>query len=468
MSEGETRPSTKALALFEKGTEAAQKSNFAYAIDMFLQALKDEPGSIQFRQALRAAERLQFDNDPKKVGMMARSKAKMARAGIGIAKSRGKWSEALDACEDVFKFHPWDIHTARDAAEIAEQLQQPVLAKWFMESVFAQVGDDAAFLRQMAQVYELNKEWDRAIACWERVQKAVPADEEARRKIKGLTANATITRSGLEGALQRHPTGNSGPEKASAEPDLEDLKRQAMTPEERLRKQIEDEPTRVGPYLELADLLKQTNKLDEAEKVLADGRQASGDNPILREAHADVQISRLQRARGSYAKRVQADPHDLDAKDKLAQLTSKLQEYELREFRRRAEHRPEDHALRLQYGIRLMNAGRADDAIAEFQQSRNATTTSVKLQALYQLGLCFEAKNLPKLAERNYHEALKLIERDGEVGMLNALHYRLGRAAEAHGDHRAAEEHYNEVAANDYTYEDVAERLQNLNRPAGS
>ena len=46
---------------------------------------------------------------------------------------------------------------------------------------------------------------------------------------------------------------------------------------------------------------------------------------------------------------------------------------------------------------------------------------------------------------------------------LNALHYRLGRVAEAQGNTEAAEEHYNEVAANDYTYLDVAQRLRNLN-----
>ena len=43
-----------------------------------------------------------------------------------------------------------------------------------------------------------------------------------------------------------------------------------------------------------------------------------------------------------------------------------------------------------------------------------------------------------------------------------ALHYRLGRVAETLGNNEAAEEHYNEVAANDYTYLDVAERLRRL------
>lgn len=458
--------SVQALALFEKGNEAALKSNFDYAVQMYLDALKIEPGNLRFRQSLRAAERLRYENDPGKVGWKAASKSKMARPGISLAKSRGKWSEVLDLCEDVFKYHPWDVHVSRDAAEAAEHLGQPALAKWYLELVFAQAGDDPAFFRHLAQTYELNKDWERAIHCWERVQKKDPTDDEARRKIKGLTANATITRSGLEDAVNKAPSGLSGPEQ-DAQPDLEELKRLAMTPEQRLRQQIQEEPQRVGPYLELADILKHQNKLDDAERILAEGRKATDDDPILHEAHADVQLSRLQRAAASYEKRLKTDPNDLHSRDKLAQITAKLQEYELREFKRRVEHRPEDAALRLQFGMRLAKAGRPDEAIAEFQQARGAAAANLKLQALYQLGLCFEAKNLPKLAERNYQEALKLVEKDGEQSMINALHYRLGRAAESHGDKKAAEEHYNEVAANDYTYEDVAQRLENLNRADG-
>ncbi len=84
-----------------------------------------------------------------------------------------------------------------------------------------------------------------------------------------------------------------------------------------------------------------------------------------------------------------------------------------------------------------------------------------KLEALYHLGLSFEANNSPKLAERNYKEAIKLLDPEDKEHF-NALHYRLGRVAETLGNTEAAEEHYNEVAANDYSYLDVAQRLKRL------
>ena len=50
----------------------------------------------------------------------------------------------------------------------------------------------------------------------------------------------------------------------------------------------------------------------------------------------------------------------------------------------------------------------------------------MKIEAFYQTGLSFEANNAPKLAERNYEEALKLLEAEDKE-KFKALHYRLGR-----------------------------------------
>ena len=69
---------------------------------------------------------------------------------------------------------------------------------------------------------------------------------------------------------------------------------------------------------------------------------------------------------------------------------------------------------------------------------------------------------MAKLAERNYQDALKELD-PADEDTFKALHYRLGRLAEEHGNPVAAEEHYNEVANLDYNYLDVARRIQDLN-----
>ena len=86
-----------------------------------------------------------------------------------------------------------------------------------------------------------------------------------------------------------------------------------------------------------------------------------------------------------------------------------------------------------------------------------------QVQANLFAGQSFEANGALKLAERHYQEALRAADANDHK-TVNELHYRLGRIAESLGNKSEAEEHYNEVAANDYGYLDVAQRLRDLNK----
>ena len=119
----------------------------------------------------------------------------------------------------------------------------------------------------------------------------------------------------------------------------------------------------------------------------------------------------------------------------------------------------------MKFGRLLAEAGKHDEAIGAFQKARSYP--DLKAEALHQAGLSFEAKNLAKLAEKNYFEALTVSD-PADLNIRNALRYRLGRVCEAQNKLKEAEDYYNEVAAEDYTYLDVAQRLQGLNDRADS
>jgi tetratricopeptide (TPR) repeat protein len=444
---------------FSTGNDAALKSNFDYAIQMYRDAAMLVPEHLQYRQALRGIERRKFHNEPSKVGWTVGPRVQPLRLKIKTAKAKKDWNHVINLCEDLLAHNPWDVGASTDLAEAAEHLELLPLARWSMESVQSQVGKDAEFWRVMAHIYEINEDWQKAIDSWEKVKQYAPNDENARRKMNSLSASATIKRSGLHEALNRQVSGPSGPEKANAE--LDELKKDSgLSIEQRWERLIAEDPQRVGNYLSYAEDLKAQNKLDEAQKVLARGLEANPDEQVLKSAYADVQISRLNRAIEAWAKKLKKDPNDAEAKARYAQLKEKLDAYEISDFRRRVDSQPTDMHLRLQFGKKLIGIGQVDAAIAELQQAtRNIAT---RVPALYQLGLAFEAKNLPKLAERNYTEALAALDADDQA-LFNDLHYHLGRLAESQGNVKAAEEHYNEVAANDFGYKDVATRLGNLN-----
>jgi tetratricopeptide (TPR) repeat protein len=347
------------------------------------------------------------------------------------------------------------------AADAAEQSGLLVLAQWFVESVQG-VTKDVDFFKFAAHIHEVNESWQKAINCWETVKKLSPNDQDANRQINALSAAGTIKRAGLEDSLDKRAAAAAAGEPAEAlDVKLARLKHEQLTPEQRLIKEVVANPSAVHAYVELADLYKKHGDLDKAEKVLAKGRKANPDDHGLASIYEDTQISRLKKARDSQQQRVHQYTEDTAAKAKLDQLNQMLDKYEAEAFRRRVQLHPEDSKLHFDLGVILARVGDHDGAIAEFQQARASTNPVQKVQALYHLGMSFETNNAPKLAERNYKEAIKLLEPDDKETFL-ALHYRLGRVSETLSNTEAAEEHYNEVAAHDYSYLDVAARLKRL------
>jgi tetratricopeptide (TPR) repeat protein len=449
----------KAKTFFKYGNDATLKSNLDYAIDMYKQACKLAPENLTYRQALRGVQRRKFNNDPSKVGMLVGARNQPIRMRARSARSRGKYAHSLDVCEEAFAHNPWDVAAARDASEAAEQMGCLPLAEWYVESVQAQA-KDAEFFRHAAHVHERNGSWQKAIACWEQVKKLDPNDESSSRQINALSASQTIQRAGLEESLEKRTKPSAAETSDELSAKLERLKTEQLSPEDRWLKEIRENPNQIWPYLNLAEHHRNRSQFDAAEKILAHGLKANAKDPMLQQAYADVQMTRMKRAIESWSQRIKDRPDDMAAKAKLDQLTQLLSDYEIKEYRRRSAASPEDTNLHYQLGLCLARAGLHDEAIAEFQQARSSP--ALKIQALTQAGLSFEANSAYKLADRTYSEALKALE-DGDSTNFLLLHYRLGRVAEALGNSEAAEEHYNEVAAKDYAYLDVAQRLRNLN-----
>ncbi len=465
-SESESPESQKAKTFFQYGNDAMTKSNLDYAIAMYRQCCKLVPDNMMYRQSLRGAERRKFGNDPKKVGMLIGVKNQPLLMHAKSARSKGKHHEALESCEDAFANNPWDVGAARVAAEAAEDLNLGGLSQWLLDSVqeVAAKGKDADFFRFAAAIYEHNESWHKAIACWEQVKKINPNDQDVSRKVNALSAASTIKRAGLDDALDVRAQQQAKSEDAAEamQAKLDKLKQEQLTPEQRMIKELVSDPTATHAYVELADIYRLRGDLEKAEKVLAKGLKANPNDQGLMQIYEDTQISRLKRAIESQKHRVQEQPEETAAQVKLNELNKMLDKYEIQAYRRRIALHPEDAKVHYDLGLILARTGAHDEAIPEFQQAaRLATVPGVKIPALLRMGESFEANSAPKLAERNYKEGLKALDPEDKDNFL-ALHYRLGRVGEALGNREAAEEHYNEVAAADYTYLDVAERLRRL------
>jgi len=118
--------SRDARMLFTKGSEAAQRDNLDYAIDLFNQVLEKEPEFFECRKALRS---VQF----KKAGAAGTGFFKKMWSGAGsspqIAKGqialRTNPANALAIAEQVLNGDPYNSAAHRLIVQAAETLELP-------------------------------------------------------------------------------------------------------------------------------------------------------------------------------------------------------------------------------------------------------------------------------------------------------------------------------------------------------
>jgi tetratricopeptide (TPR) repeat protein len=455
----------KAQKLYLHGLEALKRGNFDYAIELLQEACTLAPDQLMFRRALRAAARQKYGNQ--RPSKLSRTLGTLrARTALKAALARGQHHRALQLCEAILALDPWDIATLVQEAEVFDRLGYLDSAVWAAETAVEASPTDLAANRCLARLYEKRGEYSRAIACWERVKKLAPGDEEAERRIRDLAAVETISRGGYDGPSQLQDASSDQGTAAvasAAPPPISRWEEEA----EKLRERIRRDPTVLAPYLELAKLLREHRRWDEALEVMSQAIPAAGPHPDAQAALADIEIDRLRYDLAAAERELARQPNDPQLAARVEELRRRLNDFELREYRRRCDQYPTDLGLRFELGVRLARAGLYDQAITELQQARQDPRHRVNV--LLWLGHCFAARRLHRLAQRHYQEALELLQQSGarDDERVKELYYLLGRTYEEMQDLPQALRCYEEVAALDFAYRDVAQRLTRIQTELG-
>src|SRR5438552_18338641 len=100
-----TSPSPSSDKSLEKARDAAKKKNFDYAVMLYLEILKVNPGHIVARRELRATARERFKLSPP--GMLQRAKlAAVAKTTSSLPVSKKDPEKTIISCEDVLAQDP--------------------------------------------------------------------------------------------------------------------------------------------------------------------------------------------------------------------------------------------------------------------------------------------------------------------------------------------------------------------------
>ena len=142
---------------------------------------------------------------------------------------------------------------------------------------------------------------------------------------------------------------------------------------------------------------------------------------------------------------------------KHKKMRQELNTFELKEYEARREHYPTDLDIRYELAVRQYKAGRFDDAIGEFQSARR--NPKRRSSAMDYLGRCFARQGNYDVALSQFQEALNAMP-VGDEDAEKHLRYHMMLVAEKAGEEEIYTENLKRLAALDYSYEDVSQRLK--------
>jgi tetratricopeptide (TPR) repeat protein len=125
----------------------------------------------------------------------------------------------------------------------------------------------------------------------------------------------------------------------------------------------------------------------------------------------------------------------------------------------RAGRNPGNSLLQYELGLRCKRAGKFKEAIQAFQAAREESRQKAQVQL--HLGESFQYIKQFKLALASYEAAVQAADTSQPDTKKLAL-YRAGVLALELNDRERAEKHLTQLAAIDFGYRDVAERLDKL------
>ena len=434
---------------FQRGTQNAP-TNVDYAIEMFSACVLGDPGNAVYLQSLLTALRRKYG--PKKAGGLGAFWPGSRAGSLKKLAATAQWREIIKQGVAILKATPSDYGCLLAMADACGQLQLYDAQRTYLKSALDAAPADPEVNRQCAKFLADHGEFDQAIACWVRVLNIKGLSDEAQQEIAKLQVEKTIVAGhgmtgrsgGVAGSNQTPTAGGQAAEQADRVSTL--------------KRAIQERPTEIDAYLELADVLERDATVEEAEAVLAQALAASGNDLKVREHMEDRQL-RWARHRVHVAEKRMESANTPANQALLERLRAAQIKHEVEVYSARCSRYPENLTWRYELAMRLKAAGNHAEAIKHFQDvlqdARRKGAVSLEL------GECFQKIKQYQLAMRNYVAAVESLT-DREMELRKRALYRAGVLAAGLEDRDAAQKYLSMLAGLDFGYRDVAQRLDKL------
>lgn len=448
--------SPNARSLWLKAHSAVEMRNYAYAIALLQDVLKEEPEFLKARQVLRQSA-------------IANSKgAKSVFGGFGGGgKAAGLVKKdpagAMVEAEKVLAEKPYDVGANIALKDAAMGLEMIEIAQMALETLVQGHPKDTKLMHQLGDFYESHGNPEKAAEVFSSIAMLDPSDLNAVKRAKDASARSSMSRGGWE----KEGDYRTKLKDADASAMLEENAKENLTTEQidRQMKEMyanyEADPQNMNWVRRLALLCE---KREDWETALQWWTYASeltnNSDPGVKRKMDDMGIKLLDQRLDEY-KSALADPNlDADTRGQYQatfdELTSQRVASRLETARARVNTNPTDLGLRLELGDLLFQTGHYDEAIGHLQKARNSP--SGKIRAMLLLGRCYEAKNMFDFAIRQLEAA-----RDSLPTMDSTkkdVVYSLGMVLEKLGKKEEYVNCMKQIYEVDYSFRDVAKRVE--------
>ncbi|MEZ6183673.1 MAG: tetratricopeptide repeat protein [Planctomycetota bacterium] len=441
----------------DKARDCVKKKNFEYAVHWYLQHLKAVPDDVEARRELRAAERSQKRLGGKK-GFFGKAKAKMLESKAAVIRVNAKDPEkTMLQCEELLKQDPDLVPALLRLGEAASYAKHEEVAIMAFEDALTVDKNCKEGLRLLGHVYENNDQLDKALKCFQRLNKIDPKDKEAMDKCKNLPARMTSMKvqEGVQAGGFQNLIDKDEAQKLARRSTRVRTAEQAIERIADLEEELKAAPDNVGLMKQLAELCLKADQPAEAIQWCERALEQEPDNEQMRSMKGDLVLKRQEKL---VTKLEAAARKDANYKAKWAQAKKKYMAMQIQEFKRRVDAKPTEYSLRFELGKVLFDANQIDAAIPELQKAKSDPRK--KAEAGYYLGRCFISKKIYKMAVREFKTATAdLFEMEG---IKKEITYYLGRIYEQAGQKANAIAEYEAIAEVDFNYRDVTQRLESL------
>ena len=453
----------KAMAFFDRAEQVAATNNFDYAIDMYIEGLRRAPDALeQGHKPLRRNSLIRQGKGGKKPSMMEKMK-----------RSRGKTplDNMLNA-EYLLAKDPDNLSSAEAMLKAAIAGSYEKTALWIADLIFeASKASEKPNLQTfllLKDSYSYIGQYSKAVSACGYAIKLKPTDGALADELKQLSANMAVKKGRYEekGDFRNSIKDRENQEKLQSQQNVVKSEDFRITAIEDAKAALAKQPDSANHINKLADALAdlENDQADaEAAKLLEDAYQKNGDFSFKRHQGL-LRIKSIRRNLRKAKALAEAKPTDSKAKDGLTQAVRVLLAAELEHYRLCVENYPTDMRMKYEYGVRLMQAQKYDEAIPFLQESRNEP--GHKISAMSKIGMCFFMKGWFSEATETFKQAMAAHEiKDDTLG--KELLYNLARAYEQQEQNTEALDSYRKLAQMDFGYKDVSQRIDKLRNTNG-